>query len=318
LFFIDKNPAKPFIGRALLSERNGLFDIWLRLNDSVFGLTMDAHFNRRRLYWTAPGLGLVADGVIFWASMDSEAPAPYYTLNAVIGQDFILDPMGIAVHYNEGRIYWVDKNISTSGPTSCLRSCKFDGSDYSQVFLYRTVDNQTVSANASDLIIDFYHNNTAFFIDKGNPVAIIATNLDSPLYNSTGAGDRFSDMENARAITSTLLTSDGIPEYLAIDDWIDVLLWSDLSSEKVKFLRFVSKSSDPYSPGIAYKPFPSLSGSCANSYSLPVGLAFDRGLGRPSWGPYLDCFGNGKCTGLSGCCWLYHCDAAAHYQSKRR
>ena len=32
----------------------------------------------------------------------------------------------------------------------------------------------------------------------------------------------------------------------------------------------------------------------------PVGLLLDRGLGAPQWGPFLDCYGHGRCTGLQG------------------
>jgi hypothetical protein len=35
-------------------------------------------------------------------------------------------------------------------------------------------------------------------------------------------------------------------------------------------------------------------------FFAPVGLVLDRGLGAPQWGDYLDCYGHGRCTGLSG------------------
>jgi hypothetical protein len=68
------------------------------------------------------------------------------------------------VHYLQKKIYWIDRNISSQN--SALRSCYFDGTGYSQVFLYKQIDNHTVSTNVSDLVIDFSHNNTAFFIDQ--------------------------------------------------------------------------------------------------------------------------------------------------------
>ena len=35
-------------------------------------------------------------------------------------------------------------------------------------------------------------------------------------------------------------------------------------------------------------------------FFVPVGLVLDRGLGAPQWGDYLDCYGHGRCAGLSG------------------
>jgi hypothetical protein len=111
--------------------------------------------------------------------MDSELPVQSYILTAAIGQQHLIDPMGIAIHQYKKKIFWVDKNISSTAINSstCLRSCNFDGTSYSMVYLYRKVGNVTVSVNVTDLTIDFYHNDTALFVDTNFPNAIIAINL---------------------------------------------------------------------------------------------------------------------------------------------
>lgn len=79
----------------------------------------------------------------------------------------MVDPRGIAIHYNEKRIVWVDRNDSLP-VSSTVRSCNFDGSHYYQESIYRAgVGNQSeVSTNVTDLVIDFSHNNTVLFIDS--------------------------------------------------------------------------------------------------------------------------------------------------------
>ena len=41
----------------------------------------------------------------------------------------------------------------------------------------------------------------------------------------------------------------------------------------------------------------------------PVGMAMDRGFGTPTFGDYMDCYGNGYCNGLAGtihwCCYCW-------------
>ena len=33
---------------------------------------------------------------------------------------------------------------------------------------------------------------------------------------------------------------------------------------------------------------------------VPYGIAIDKGMQNPEWGQYLECYGNGRCLGLSG------------------
>lgn len=270
--------------------------VWLQLNTTIFGFTGDLHFDRRRLYWTTPGNYLQADGNIYYADMDQELPGRYYSLKAAIGHDNVVDPMGIAIHLMEKKIYWLDKNISINNipaHLTCLRSCNFDGSGYSQVFIYRIVDNVTISANVTDLVIDFFHNNTALFIDSHYPAAIIATNLDAPnIFNKTGAGNRFLNMEETHVICNTISVTSGVPQYLAIDTNISTLLWSDPSSLRIVFERYVDQPVDLHPKGIAY-------GNAMNQLA-PVGLAFDLGLGPPNFA-HRNCYGKGTKRIKSNC-----------------
>ena len=246
LFFVDLNPAGMFIGLAPLSRRvnattsTPTYTKWLTLTHKVFGFTADARAERRILYWTTPGQNYVADGKINWAYMDVH-PVVSHTLNAVVGTSHIVDPMGIAVHHLKQRLYWVDKNVTAShgsAAAAVLRSCNFDGTGYQQVLLYRKVDNHTVSVNVTDLVIDYFHNNTAFFIDQRHPAAIIATNLDTPIpYNGTNAGDRFNDMTATHTVCDTVTTLFGTPTYLGLDIDVTLVLWTDPQQYKVNFAR---------------------------------------------------------------------------------
>lgn len=88
IFYIDADPAAPFIGVLYLpvtGSSSSNHSMWLRLGYKVFGLAMDAHFKRRKLYWTYPGNVGRADGGIYWAYMDSNPPTAY-SLVAAIGQ----------------------------------------------------------------------------------------------------------------------------------------------------------------------------------------------------------------------------------------
>ena len=312
MFFVDMNPAGSFIGVAPLTRsRNAStstphYRVFLTLTRTVFGFTADARAERRVLYWTTPGSAFVADGRIKWAYMDV-FPVVAYSLTPIVGAEFVVDPMGIAVHHIKQRLYWVDKNLSFATREkshSVLRSCNFDGTGYRQVYLYRQVDNSTgsvpVSVNATDLIIDYFHNNTAFMIDSSPPQAIIATNLDFPLrFNSTDAGDRFSDMMTTHVVE----TPPGMfhtPRYLGLDIDVTLVLWTDPGVYKVNYARYVPIFLDHFATGAAYSPPEQLQiHSVYQTDYAPVGITFDPGLGPPNF-PYQECFGRGICTGFSG------------------
>ena len=87
MFFLDQHPNFPFIGIAPMRGEHGEYTKWLSLPYKVFGLTSDAHFKRRNLYWTVPGghSDNRGDGGIYWANMDEINPT-IHSLVAAIGQ----------------------------------------------------------------------------------------------------------------------------------------------------------------------------------------------------------------------------------------
>jgi len=144
------------------------------------------------------------------------------------------------------------------------------------------------------------------FIDAGHPPAIIATNLDAPIFynNLTTDDDQVQGYQTTRIIASTYSLNISSPRFLAVDEMNQLLLWSDTAYSKrtVGFARYkkLTIAYDSQAPGIALKYTSAVKRSTPNVFDYPVGLLIDRGLGPPQWGNYLDCYGNGKCTGLSG------------------
>ena len=138
VYFVDQNPLGPFIGRFNISynasEVN--YDIWLALSRPVVGFTMDAHFNRRRIYWTHPMVYGDDDGKIMWASLDA-TPVVANDITAAIGQDYVVDPGGIAVHIHRQRLFWLDRDLTIDPFGSVLRSTDLDGGNVINVYLYR-------------------------------------------------------------------------------------------------------------------------------------------------------------------------------------
>jgi hypothetical protein len=89
LFFLDRNPISPHIGVAYLDSEVANTSVWLELSaltsQALFALALDAHFDRRRLYWSVPGSLGAADGAIYWAALDAHPPVAT-SLVAAIGQ----------------------------------------------------------------------------------------------------------------------------------------------------------------------------------------------------------------------------------------
>lgn len=83
--------------------------------------------------------------------------------------------MGIAIHYKEEKLYWIDKDIDAT--ETILRNCDLDGSNPAVVMVYGSLPNATVSPNSTDLFIDFKHNNTAFFIDEVSNLPLVVENV---------------------------------------------------------------------------------------------------------------------------------------------
>lgn len=296
MFFVDLNPNASFIGVASLKDKQN-YTVYIPLDYEIFGFTMNADFNSRTLYWSVPGTYSNADGALYYASADETYPTVYKLLPS-IGQNGVVHPHGIAIHYLKNRIFWVDRNITTDN--SVLRSCNFDGSEYKEVYVYRTIGNHSVSTNLTDLVIDFSHNNTAFFIDNAFPAAILTTNLDFPISfnNQTQSGiDQFLGMLHTRVVVSHWQIPMGNPRYLSLDEQTFLVFWSDIDLKSIGFARYIRVFKDLFNPGTAFQALE------ANGVSLPLfatGMVFDRGFGRPEWGNYIDCYGNGRCMGLEG------------------
>lgn len=90
----------------------------------------------------------------------------------------------------------------------------------------------------------------------------------------------------------------GSPQYLVTDEWSKLLLWSDPSLKQVGVARYVTRDFDVTAPNVAYSAPLEFGISGVPHYI--VGFTFDRGYGPPRWGAYLDCYGNGRCAGLTG------------------
>jgi hypothetical protein len=122
---------------------------------------------RVQIYWTVANDIDVADGQIYWAYMD-KATGTAHTLASTIGQHNVIDPTGIAIHYQETRIYWLDKGLNHDDGTVFTRllKCNRDGTGFTVVYNYTLeIGNFTPSGNSSELFLDHRHNNTAFFMD---------------------------------------------------------------------------------------------------------------------------------------------------------
>lgn len=306
LFFVDANPVRPFIGRANLDSTDGSFDQWLFLPTDIFGFAMDARFRQRKLYWTEPGVIGTADGGLYWTYMDSEFPT-IHSLTAAIGQANLLDPMGVTLHLLQDKIYWVDKN--TAKTESVLRSCNLDGTNYNEVIVFTTIDGLSISTNLGDIAIDYSQNNTAVIMDAGNPSSIIAVNLDTPTYNSAAAAvDQYKFFYHSRVVTKNVDVSMVEPKYLIIDQNRDVVLWSDISLNEIKFAYYILME-DSIEFSVAYTnilPADPRPGAFVQVHpNKPVGMVIDLSIGAPKWGAYQDCYGNGRCKGPEG---NFECD----------
>lgn len=280
LIFVDMNPKNRFFGIAPLAKtffnlNVANYTVLFRFNYTIFGFTADLDHMSRKIYWTAPGKNSKPDGHIYYAYIDQQASTfKHYSLTAIIGQEFVIDPMGIAIHQYRKKVYWVDKNISADGTRSytCLRSCSFDGTGYSQVYLYQRKNNITLSANnVTDLVIDFFHNDTALFVDSHYPATIIASNLNAPnRFNNSNAGDKFQDMEASRVICDTVAIITGKPQYLAVDTQFTTVYWSDPKSFQIAYARYIQLPFDLDPTGVAYSEI--------IQTLEPVGMAFDHGM----------------------------------------
>ena len=295
LFLYDGGSVSKYIGIVNINEVNPSITNWLSVAYVIYDITMDAHMNSRKLYWTASGplSDFTADGSIYYANMDDSSPTPISLVSA-IGQANIIEPKGIAYHYIDKRIYWTDKRNSGGSQNSVLRSVKAaDGSSYEETAVFTVIDSHVVSTDLTDLVIDFSHNNTCIMIDKTNK-AIIAINLDAPIvYDDVTDDDQYEEYNTTRVIATNTNIAMTNPSYLAIDELNQHVLFSDTTLNKIGYARYKKlRFQDKFEYGEAF--------SGGAEKAVPVGMAFDRGLGSPIWGSYLDCYGNGRCLGYTG------------------
>ena len=284
--------------------------VWVSASGRIFGLAMDARGQHRKLYWSVPGESFGANGKIYWASMDDSTPTAN-DLTATIGQDFLLEPKGIAIHYLKQRLYWVDVSLQYGYQITVLRSAELDGSNVQQVFLYRDIANMTMPANATDITIDL-RNNTLYFIENTEPQGIVITDLDFPDYIPTFDYQNYTDdrdYKNVTVVVETNWLNFSTPTYLFLDDTREVMIWTDPEIFQVGWIDIRNRTLANATSGILHSFDVDYLYTIyhidenflqTESYERPVGIVIDKGMNTPGFGNYLDCFGNGRCTGLTG------------------
>ena len=171
IYVVDQNPSQQFIAKAPYDISNKTQQksnqwIWLHLSHPVSGFAMDASISQRKLYWSYTGTVLVADGGIWYANMDDTTPTAISLVSA-IGQSHLVDPMGLAVDYRNHRLIWVDRQIYPNSYHSqiCLKACNLDGTNVKLLISYDNVTDHNTT-ELIDLVIDGFHNNTAYFVNS--------------------------------------------------------------------------------------------------------------------------------------------------------
>ena len=84
-----------------------------------------------------------------------------------------------------------------------------------------------------------YHNNTLYFIDSGTyHPSIIATNLDSVDFdhdNTSRGFHQYSGFYNTRVIASSWDIAITAPTYMTIDEYKNVLIWTDTGLQRASY-----------------------------------------------------------------------------------
>ena len=303
IFFIDANTANPFIGISIVNasfNSSAPYTIWTYTSCNVFGLTFNANFNQRQAFWTCPGNKLTWDGGIYYAYVD-DAHGHVYNFGATLGRD-IADPMGIAFNYLSSKIYWLDHNIvDATYSYNVLNSANLDGSNFVQAILPTTIGSHALSLNLTDLIIDFYRNNTAYFFDiQYASSVLLAVTLESQRYFNTSDpnSNLFAEMTASRVVGSTG-NRWGNPKYMVIDDSTENIFWSDTVLQQVSFTTFAVHDAIPTNYSYVYTDKDRLF-YYGGASAYPVGLCIDDGLSSPTFNGFLECYGNGLCLGAAG------------------
>ena len=316
LYFSADIVAGYFIGRILLNV-NGTADSsssWLSVTGAIYDLALDANMQRRKIYWSIPDVDgtTTANGKIQWEYLDAASPSAN-DLTATIGQANLVDPMGLAIHYDDLKLYWVDKKEISGEVYSVLRSSDLEGASYAEIVIYD--DENVATIDAKDIVIDFI-NNTMYFsgVSSGASTSnhtIYHTNIDFPTYMwQNYNGGWYNETDNSiwviKQVRSTNWLHIDNPAYLTLEFDSRVLLWSDPDLHSVKFMDVTRDGNntaiDQYS-GTVWNfdrnvMDPSL--LLVENWEKPYGIAIDYGLTPPRWGSYFDCYSNGYCTGATG------------------
>mmetsp|Transcript_3943 Transcript_3943/g.6672 ORF Transcript_3943/g.6672 Transcript_3943/m.6672 type:complete len:1204 (-) Transcript_3943:99-3710(-) len=316
LYFSANIVAGYFIGRLVLNT-NGTADsssTWLSVTGAIYDLSLDADMHRRKIFWTIPDVDgtTTANGKIQWEYLDATSPSAN-DLTSTIGQANLVDPLGLAVHHIDEKIYWVDKKDVSGTTYSVLRSSDFDGSTYAEIIIYD--DEDTATIDAKDIVIDF-RNNTMYFTgvssgDSASNHTIYQTDIDFPTYMwQNYNGGWINETDNSQWIIKKIRSSNHLtidnPAYLTLEFDSRILLWSDPDLYSVKFMDVDRDGNntgiDQYSGTVwnfnrNYMPdYLHL----VENWEKPWGIVVDYGLTEPRDGRFFDCFGNGRCTGATG------------------
>jgi len=327
LFFVDNNAGSPFIGVVGVAANEStdydygatsfdkhldmVYTVFVALNEPVSGLAFDADFSERKLYWTYKGTANAPDGKIAFASVDdTRVPVTVGYLSTQIADDaMVVDPMGIAMHPREKRIYWVDRCCvgSLDGVwKGVINSANIYGDPKREtLYIDQTVGSHTSTTRLSytEIIIDYLHNNTAIVMDAGSPPALIAVPLSNhTLFDARGNRDVTLQMRQQRLVASgqSLMLDTAVLGLMAADVDNNWVVWADHGQQKVMYAYAENRES------VAGKFLPNLTIDHNNRKAYdgiftgdrPVGIAFDFGYsrwGRFGDGDYMECHGNGVC-----------------------
>ena len=315
LYFASNVVDDYFIGLLVLNT-NGTAESsssWLTVSAAIYDLAIDADMFRRKIFWSIPDHDdtFTPNGKIQWEYLDASSPSAN-DLTASIGQAYVIDPKGIAVHHYDEKLYWVDIKQIYGTNYSVLRSCDFDGSGYAEIVIYD--DEEEPLLDAKDIVIDFI-NNSLFFtgISSGssNNFTIYQTNLDFPSYiwrdfNNGTYNETYNSEFIVKKIRSTSWLSIDDPAYMTLEFDSRVLIWSDPDLYSIKYMDTTRDGNntaiDQYSGTVwnfdrNYMPAYM---HLVENWEKPYGIAIDHGLSDPNFGKYLNCYGNGYCLGYDG------------------
>lgn len=334
LFFVDNNAGAPFIGYVSLKANvttdydygSTSFDkypdltytVFALLNEPVSGFSFDADITERKLYWTYKGTANQPDGQIAYASVDDAAlanpgrPVTIGYLATQVGDDaMVVDPMGIAVHPREKRVYWVDRCCvgSLDGVwKGVINSVNLYGDPKREtIFIDKIIGSHTSTTHLSytDIIIDYLHNNTALVMDAGSPPALIAVPLSNfTLVDARGNRDLTVKMQKQRVVANgpSLMLDSAVLGHMAADVDHNWVVWADHGQRNVMYAYAENRAE--VLGQVGGLPNLTIDHNNRRAYSgdfsgdKPLGMAFDFGygrIGRYGDGDFMECFGNGVC-----------------------